>query len=151
MTFSLLTYLFDSLAAAVSQNVKVWQWPMDLGDLDQVGPRLQEVFSKVRRGREGERSPEGRSSSVRARCLGGAHQIEPAVYERAFLFNNAGAVWPLTFTQVSGLVAGTPEHAGHQLFHGGLRAALREDAHPGGLVGCRSWARTWWRCVVRWT
>lgn len=49
----------------------MWTWPIDLGDLDTLPPRLDAVMAATGSG-----------------------------YERAYLFNNAGLVGPIAYAQV---------------------------------------------------
>lgn len=52
-------------------GLRVWTWPIDLGDLDALQPRLDAVMAATGAG-----------------------------YERAYLFNNAGLVGPIAYAQV---------------------------------------------------
>jgi len=60
------------------QGLRVWTWPMDLGDLDALRPQLAQVFAAVAQ-QEG--------------------SLLSSPYAKAYLFNNAGLVGPIAYAQ----------------------------------------------------
>lgn len=60
-----------SRSSGAGAGLRVWTWPIDLGDLDALPARLDAVMAATGAG-----------------------------YERAYLFNNAGLVGPIAYAQV---------------------------------------------------
>ncbi len=67
----------QAVEALSGQDVRVWTWPMDLGDLDGLPAKLTGVFAQV------QTTPP--PSTTR--------------YAKAYLFNNAGLVGPIAYAQ----------------------------------------------------